>query len=219
MHKPILNKWITKATWVKPCHKYIKPDAENSNRSRPAQQTVLEQLNTLSIVCAVSYVCLLLLRYIPPHKFKPMEAIVEGVVSCQSALTILLVGRSHFSSTVVHLSHLVQPLPANDDTQHYWEPKKEYMESVTTNVTQSRTSSRCGRVVTWVYPGTNSVWLHSSGPEPLQPPQCEGKAWCRALSLALATGAQGAAENTACLSATQTGTGPEKWKRCLAIQS
>lgn len=54
-------------------------------------------------------------RYVPAHKFKPMEAIIEGVISCQSALAVLRVSRGHFSSSVIHLSHLLQPLPANDD--------------------------------------------------------------------------------------------------------
>lgn len=57
---------------------------------------------------------LLVLRYIPPHEFEPVETVIEGVVSCQSALTILLVRGGHFSSAVVHRSHLVQPLPVND---------------------------------------------------------------------------------------------------------
>lgn len=47
-----------------------------------------------------------------------MEAVVEGVISCQCALPVLLVSGSHFSSAVIHLSHLVQPLPANDDRVH-----------------------------------------------------------------------------------------------------
>lgn len=47
-----------------------------------------------------------------------MEAVIEGVISCQSALAVLLVRGGHFSSTVIHLSHLVQPLPANDDRVH-----------------------------------------------------------------------------------------------------
>lgn len=45
-----------------------------------------------------------------------MEAVIEGVISCQNALAILLVSGHHFSSTVVHLPHLVQPLPSNDDS-------------------------------------------------------------------------------------------------------
>lgn len=44
-----------------------------------------------------------------------MEAVIEGVISCQSAVAILLVRGGHFSSTVIHLSHLVQPLPSNDN--------------------------------------------------------------------------------------------------------
>lgn len=59
------------------------------------------------------------------------------------------------------------------------------------------------------------MWLHSSGPGLLRPPRCGGKAWSRAPSLALAIGAQGAAESTECLSARQTGTGPEEWERWL----
>lgn len=47
-----------------------------------------------------------------------MEAVVEGVISCQRALAILLVGGGHFSSTVIHLSHLLQPLPVNDEGVH-----------------------------------------------------------------------------------------------------
>lgn len=63
------------------------------------------------------------------------------------------------------------------------------------------------------------MWLRSSGPEPLRPPRCGGKAGRRALSLALETRAQGAAESTECLSARQTGTGPEEWERWLEIKN
>lgn len=45
-----------------------------------------------------------------------MEAIIEGIISCQRALSVLLVGGGHFSSAVVHLPHLLQPLPADDVT-------------------------------------------------------------------------------------------------------
>lgn len=52
--------------------------------------------------------------YIPPDEFKPVETVIEGVVSCQRALAVLLVRGGHFSGAVVHRSHLVQPLPAGD---------------------------------------------------------------------------------------------------------
>lgn len=78
--------------------------------------------------------------------------------------------------------------------------------------------------ITWVFQGTSSAWLHSSGLEPLQRPRCEGKASGHDLSLALGEGAQGAVASTACLSARQTGTGPDEWwertntRDCLYLQ-
>lgn len=60
---------------------------------------------------AVEYI----FSYAPPHQLKPVETVVERVVSRQSSLSIVvLVGGGHFSGAVVHLSHLLQPLPVND---------------------------------------------------------------------------------------------------------
>lgn len=61
-------------------------------------------------------VSVVILSDIPPDEFEPVEAVVEGVISGQCALAVVLVSRGHFSSSIVHLSHLVQPLSANDDT-------------------------------------------------------------------------------------------------------
>lgn len=78
--------------------------------------------------------------------------------------------------------------------------------------------------ITWVFQGTSSAWLHSSGLEPLQRPRCEGKVSGHDLSLALGEGAQGAVASMVCLSARQTGTGPDEWwertntRDCLYLQ-
>lgn len=66
------------------------------------------------VLCACFHCCV----YVPAHQFEPMEAVVEGVTSCQRALAVLLVGGGHLSCAVIHLSHQVQPLPVNDDAEH-----------------------------------------------------------------------------------------------------
>ena len=67
-------------------------------------------------MCSECCVCnLCLLRHIPSHQFKPVETIIEGVISRQRAVAVFLGSGGHFTSTVIHLSHLLQPLSANDD--------------------------------------------------------------------------------------------------------
>ena len=55
---------------------------------------------------------------VPSHQFEPMKAVVERVISCQCALVVVLNGRGQFSGTVVHLPHLLQPLPAGTCQNH-----------------------------------------------------------------------------------------------------
>lgn len=146
MLEPILNKWITKAAMWNQITTKTTCITENRNRPQPAQQTV-----NCSNTC------------IPAHKFKPMEAVIEGIVSCQSALAVLLVRGGHFSSTVIHLSHLVQPLPANDDRVHFtlmgsrkriygsrngWKEGMQLNVSLATNLTKTRTRLRSGTGIT-----------------------------------------------------------------------
>lgn len=100
MNKPILNKLITKG--------------DNQHNKKTFNCSKIS-----NVVCGV----FLQLGYIPPYKLKPMKAVIERVISCQSALAILLVRGGHFSSTVIHLSHLVQPLPSNDDKVHSTLPR------------------------------------------------------------------------------------------------
>lgn len=143
-----------------------------------------------------------------------MEAVIKWVVSRQGALAFLLVCGSHFSSTVVHLSHLLQPLPSIDDRKHQnWE-KAEQEEAHGQNGYKTPQFL----VITWVYPVTSREWLHFLGPEPPQLPQYGGKAWGHAPFQALVTKAQGAVVNTQCLSARQTGTEPGKWKMWLRLE-
>lgn len=50
---------------------------------------------------------------VPPNQFKPMETVVERVTAGQGTFSILfLIGRGHLPSSIVHFSHLIQPLPA-----------------------------------------------------------------------------------------------------------
>lgn len=55
--------------------------------------------------------------HIPPHQLEPVEAVVERVVSRQAAFPVLQAARGHFSCTVVHLPHLVHPLPGGADRE------------------------------------------------------------------------------------------------------
>lgn len=62
--------------------------------------------------------------HIPPNQLEPMKAVVERVVSRQSAFPVLQATRGHFSCTVVHLPHLVQPLPVGADREQVWEVRR-----------------------------------------------------------------------------------------------
>lgn len=149
---------------------------------------------------------------IPPNQFEPMETVVERVTASQGTFSILsLIGWGHLSSSIVHFSHLVQPLPAKAEksSQELTWPQEWIGPKITfQNLHDTILKCRCLRWLTWASPETSSAWLHSSGLGPLQPPRFEGKALRRVLSLALGEAAPGAAENTVCPWVRQTGTGP-----------
>lgn len=49
---------------------------------------------------------------LPPNQLEPVESVVERVAARHGALVVFLgIGR-HLSGSVVHFSHLLQPLPA-----------------------------------------------------------------------------------------------------------
>lgn len=49
---------------------------------------------------------------LPANQAEPWEAIVERVASCHDTFTLLCGIIGYISSTVIHLSHEVKPLPA-----------------------------------------------------------------------------------------------------------
>lgn len=162
---------------------------------------------------AEMYICCMLYNtsaqcdHSPPNQAEPREAVIERVSTRQHIVTLLCGTTGNLCSTVIHLPHQVQTLPAGGIITHIIISSHSTCDGMPLLVTLMLVMWNF-MAHTWASPGSSNAWHHSSGPAPLQPRWCGEMGFSPALYSHQKAVSQEEAESTVCRSATQTETAP-----------